>query len=129
LIHPNSKNGKQEYAGKSYFVYNKKSKESYFLKKHEIFTPQKVSTSTMPINDLDGLKDPYLYSVMATSSNKKNEVYNMSILAIPDIMEYFDTKIIEPDKLATQKYYNRVKKLLDESTIEDNPIIRICYLK
>ena len=59
----------------------------------------------------------------------RNDVYCMGKLEIPNVKDYFNTAIIEPDKLVTQKYYNRVKKLLDESDIEDNPIIRICYLK
>ena len=114
--------------GRSYFVFNKKTHVSLFLKTHEIFTPNGVSKSKMPINDLDGLANPNLFYTSSIRGSK-SEVISVDKLEIPDVQEYFDTKIIEPDKLATDKFYNRVKKLLDESTIEDNPIIRICYLK
>ena len=114
--------------GRAYLVYNKQTEESYFLKEHEIFTPEKVSTSRMPNNDLDGLFNPTLF-FSSTLSNTKNEVYCMDKLEVPDVMDYLSAAIIEPDKLVTQKYLERVKSIIDESEIEDNPIIRICYLK
>ena len=105
-----------------YLVYNKTSGESFFLDDHPDLYYGEERSSSMPINNLDGLSSPYFL-------NFSREGIHADDLEIITAKPFIESDDFDPSKLSTDKYYKKVKKLLDESDIEDNPIIRICYLK
>jgi len=109
-------------SGFEHLVYNRTSGETYFLAKHPDPYQEEYQNSSMPINDMDGMSDP---SILWYQKNGKCIYY----LDIVDAKTYLESGAIDTDKLVTDKYYNELSKLLAESDIEDNPIIRILHLK
>lgn len=109
--------------GVNTIVYNRSNGEAFLLKEHpHIVYGEEWGTSDSPINDLDGLRPAEIFYFY-----KKDMC--VQALQVADAKPYIESDDFDPTKLATDKYYNRIKKLLDVSDIEDNPIIRICYLK
>ena len=107
----------------NFLMYNRKVNEAFFLDEHtHLYYGEEFGTTPSPINDLDGLRDAEILF------NYQGGICAQAI-DIPDAKPYVESDRFDPTKLSTDKYYKKVKKLLDESDIEDNPIIRICYLK
>ena len=109
--------------GIEYLVYDKGSGNYYFLDDHPNLYAGEDNTTSAPINNLDGLDQTseFIYHI-------RNDI-TWDVLEIVNAKEYLESDDFDPSKLSTDKYYKKVKKLLEESDIEDNPIIRICFLK
>ena len=75
-----------------------------------------------PENDLDGFDFSF-------NQGKFNDQIWCSDLQIPDLKAFFDS--VKPDqlKLKTRKYFDELRRLTEGSDVNDNPIVRIIYLK
>jgi len=73
-------------------------------------------------NDLDGINEHR----MAWPAKNGGFWDYLNVIDAKQIMEDGSVKV---EDLATPKYYGKLKVLLEESDIEDNPIVRIFYLK
>lgn len=114
---PNSEN-----YGIEYLVHNKTNGESFFLDEHPDLYYGEEETSSMPTNNIDGLSSPnFVYY--------SRDGIHADALEISAAKPFIESHNFDPTKLSTDKYYKKVKKLLEKSDIQDNPIIRICYLK
>lgn len=103
---------------------NTTTSEAYFIKKHPtILSDGMAWDSSMPINDLDGVGEP----INITYGSKNGIATDM--INIFDAKSQINSDSFDSSKLSTDIYYKQLMKLLDESDIDDNPIIRICYLK
>lgn len=108
--------------GIEYLAYNKSSGEAFFLEEHPESYFGKGYFSYMPINDMNGLKHPEFIDF------SKNGIY-ADALRIGTAKPFVESEASDSDALFVQKYYKRVSKLLNKSDLEDNPVIRIFYLK
>lgn len=102
-------------------VYKKSTKEFFALKPVTQCSYREGSTRGA-INDLDGLQ-PYTL----TRSGYGNTWASM--IQITDLDDYREKGCWEEQEVINPKYRNQLIKLLESSDIEDNPIIRIIYLK
>ncbi len=75
------------------------------------------------INDLDGTKPFWFWGGNIRNKNTSN------LLQIIDLKETIKTDCFLKADLKTNQYRDQLKKLVDESTENDNPIIRIMRLR
>ncbi len=108
--------------GNELLVWNKTNDDFYFVKHPKNGGVYLNTRTPFPKNDIDGLQIENFFDQISGNAS-------ISQLNITTVKPYIESDSVALSSLATQKYYNRLKKLLDESDLEDNPIIRICYLK
>ena len=114
--------------GRAFFVFDKNRMQGWFLKRHNISSPDGIVESKMPVNNLDGLSEPKIFYSKSLNYDP-HRIVCLDKLEISDILEYGDKGMPESNLLINNSYSRKLQKLLDNSSKEDNPIIRICYLK
>ncbi len=75
-----------------------------------------------PLNDLDGFDLPF------TGFQMDDKTW-CSVLQISDLKEFFASGTADKTSLRTRNYIDELRSLTDASDLNDNPIIRIIYLK
>ena len=76
------------------------------------------------INDIDGLKPFWAFTGMYIRDNSFMEMHH-----IIDLKEYFKTECFQNAELVIPHYRDKLSNLIEQSDINDNPIIRILHLK
>jgi len=95
-------------------AYNKKTGETFRL-------PQTNNTYG-PENDLEGID--FSFNRLKTG----NQTWT-SLLQVSELKSFFNSEKPDHLNLKTQENFNELKKLTGQSDVNDNPIVRILYLK
>lgn len=105
-----------------HMVYNSVTKETFSLPKiNECRGEDDYSYGI--INDLDGTAPFWFWSGNIRNNTTSNQ------FQIVDLKELIKTDCFTKADLKTDRYRNHLKKLVDESSENDNPIIRIMHLR
>ena len=113
------------YAGRgdSYGIlaYHKMTGETFRMPVKPSLPDEKIKTYG-PENDLEGID--FTFDGLRTGDQTWT-----SVLQISDLKAFFDS--VKPDqlKLKTRKYFDELRSLTEGSDVNDNPIVRIIYLK
>ena len=104
-----------------YLVNNIKTGKSFFLDANH---PAELGSNTgaIPINDLDGVEDGFKFYLI-----KDGKTWDS--FDIIEAKSFLEKDVIEENNYQSSEYFKKFRKLVNDSDIEDNPIIRICYLK
>jgi hypothetical protein len=108
----------QDYA---ILAYRKKTGETFRMPVNESRLHEKTKAYG-PENDLEGVD--FSFNGLKIKGNLWT-----SILQITDLKTFFET--VNPDQLnlKTREYYDELRRLTESSNVNDNPIVRIIYLK
>lgn len=109
---------------REHLVYNKINGDFFSIKKQSKCLGENLNPFGL-VNDMTGLKP---YWIRESADMRNNTLQDM--LNIVDLKDIIETECFNDDeRLISTEYRNELKRLIESSEIDDNPIIQIIHLK